>query len=361
MKYLLQLILLFVAWNAAAQNANLVIGTYTQSGSYGIYTAQFDESTGQLAVIDSIRASNPSFLAVHPSRKIIVAVNEDSKGMVSSYRQSAQGKWELVSQQETLGAHPCYISMNAAGTVVVVANYSGGSVSVFRLDAEGKLTPAVQHIQRSGSSVNAGRQQSPHAHSAIFSSDEKFVLVGDLGTDEVVSYPFRESRGQPLITRRAKSYSAKPGSGPRHLAFHPGGRTVYLMEEMSGTVTALRYRRGTLTPLQTIQSDNVSKSPGSADIHVSRDGRLVYGSNRADANNISVFSVGKNGNLQLVGQQGSGGNTPRNFALSPGGRYLLAANQNSNNIVVFSIDEAGMPLPTGVELNLKSPVCLKFY
>ncbi len=346
---------------AMAQNFQVMVGTYTRSGSYGIYQLSFNELNGELAVLDSVQSSNPSYLAIHPNGKIMVAVNENDPGRLTSYGLSQNGKWTEISSQDTRGAHPCYVSINKAGNVVVVANYSGGSVTVYRMDSSGRLSEALQHIQRSGSSVNSGRQKAPHAHSAIFSPDEKYVVVADLGTDEVVAYPFRASRSRPLQEKRAKIYAAKPGSGPRHTAFHPNARVLYVMEELSGTVTALQFRRGAMRPLQTILADDISKSPGSADIHVHSSGSFVYGSNRIEANNISTFKVLNGGQLELVGHQTTGGQTPRNFTLSPSGKYLVVANQNSNNIVVFKIGANGMPVPTGFELQIASPVCLKFY
>ncbi len=350
---------------AQAQPSTLFVGTYTADGSHGIYVLQFNTATGGLTLVDSIASSNPSYLAFHAGSQRLYAVNENAgaqPGMLSTFlRNGTTGRWERMSEVATGGDHPCYVSLNKGANHVLAANYSGGSLAAFPLDLMGMPgTPLL--MQHSGRSINEARQTAPHVHTAIFSPDEQYVLTADLGTDEVVVYPYKATSAQGIDTAHRIRNKLTPGSGPRHLVFHPRLPVLYVMEELSGKVSAHRFYKGKLSPLQSILADRISVQPGSADIHISPDGRFLYCSNRADANNIAVFDVQPgSGKLSYSNQQSSGGLRPRNFCIDPSGRYLLVANQSSHRIVVFRINTAtGLPEPLGQELALPSPVCLLF-
>lgn len=350
---------------AQAQPATLFVGTYTADGSHGIYVLQFNTATGALTLVDSMASSNPSYLAFHAGSQRLYAVNEnggEQPGMLSTFlRNASTGRWERMSEVPTGGDHPCYVSVNKGANHVLAANYSGGSLAAFPLDFMGMPgTPLL--MQHTGRSVNEARQTAPHVHTAIFSPDEQYVLTADLGTDEVVVYPYKAGSAEGIDTAHRIRNKLSPGAGPRHLVFHPRLSVLYVMEELSGKVSVHRFYKGKLSPLQSILADRISVQPGSADIHISPDGRFLYCSNRADANNIAVFDVqAGSGKLSYSNQQSSGGLRPRNFCIDPSGRYLLVANQGSHHIVVYRINTAtGLPEPLGQELAIPSPVCLLF-
>lgn len=357
---------------AAAQTEwTLYMGTYTGTGSHGIYVAKVNTATGIIRLVDSLAADNPSYLALNKAGNRLYAVTENggsNPGAATSFmREEGTGKWMPLnaSPQLTGGDHPCYIAVNKAGTHAVVANYTGGSVSVFAIDHAGALGAASQLIQHRGSSVNKGRQEKPHVHSTIFSPNEQYLMVADLGTDYITAYPFHANNASaPLDTVKALRLKLSAGAGPRHVSFHPTLPIVYVMEELSGKVAVVRFapRQRQLQVLQTIQSDRVSKQPGSADIHLSPDGKFLYASNRIEANDLAVFAVDAGtGQLRFVQSIRTGGIKPRNFTLSPDGRFVLVANQESNNIVLFHRHAGtGLLTPANVTLSLPSPVCLVF-
>jgi 6-phosphogluconolactonase len=351
-----------------AQPMSLYIGTYTEKGSHGIYIAQFEAGKGTLRLMDSISADNPSYLALTKSGNRIYAVTENGgskQGAVSSFQKDkGSGKWIKLNDEPVPsgGDHPCYISINSKERFVMVANYSGGSLAVMPVDQSGRLGGVVQLVQQQGSSVNPARQQSPHVHTALFTPKEKHVVIADLGTDMIKAYPFDGRRQQPLDTNSVIAIKAAPGAGPRHMTFHPRLNLFYVMEELSGKVSVHAIGKRSIVHLQSIAADTISAEPGSADIHLSKDGRFLYTSHRSTANTITVFAVDqKTGLLTMVGSQSTLGIKPRNFTIDPSGKYLLAANQDSNKIVVFAIDaNSGLLKPTGTSLAIPSPSCLVF-
>jgi 6-phosphogluconolactonase len=364
--FLLSLVLL-VSSTVFAQSATpLVIGTYTQTGSHGIYTAAFDTLSGKITILDSVSAGNPSYVCIAPNGRNVYAVSEtaaDKPGSVLSFDyNNVTGALNLMNAQSSGGDHPCFLSMDAMGKYVVVANYSGGSLALLPVEKMGTLKPAIQVIKRKGSSVDTRRQEKPHVHQVLFSPKQTHVVVADLGTDEIVAYKFNKKKELPLDTLKPIKIKTAPGAGPRHIAFHPTKRFFYVLEEMSGNVSVHALGKKRIFKIQTIQSDTISKQPGSADIHISPDGRFLYASNRADANNIAIFSISSSdGKLTRVGFQPVYGIMPRNFVIHPSGKWLLAANQKTNNIVVFARDvQTGLLSKSGDELYLPSPVCLVF-
>ena len=366
-KVIFFILLLLPATQVFAQNeANLLIGTYTNTGSHGLYTVRFNNQTGQLMLVDSAKADNPSYLCIAPSGKKIYALSENAgtnPGSISAYNFDApSGKLSFINTQVTGGDHPCFVSMDPKGKFLAVANYTGGSVTMMPVHSSGALVPYSQIIQHRGSGPNKQRQEKPHVHQAIFSPKQKFIVVTDLGTDEVKAYPYNRKKVQPLDTLKVKNIRLAPGSGPRHLVFHPTKPIFYVMEEMSGKVSVFTFNKQTIASLQSIECDTISKQPGSADIHISPDGKFLYASNRADANTITIFSVNNSdGRLQRIGSQPVMGAGPRNFVIHPSGKWLLVANQRTNNIVVFACDPlTGLLGQTGTGLNLPAPVCLVF-
>jgi 6-phosphogluconolactonase len=362
-----------VAGRRANMQSYLVyVGTYTepQTHSEGIYVYRF--RAGHLTPLGlAAKTTNPSFLAVDPSRGFLYAVNETEKyqgrksGAVSAFRiDRSDGKLSFLNQVATGGTDPCFVSLDRTGKHVMVANYTSGSVAVFPVMEDGRLSERSAFVQHTGSGVNPERQAGPHTHMILASPDNRFVLVSDLGTDALSVYHFDASRGA-LTSNRPPFVSIHPGSGPRHFAFDPGGHFVYLLSEMKSTVTVLSYDppRGVLHVLQTVSALPTSFKGEStaAEIALDRAGRFLYASNRGD-DTITVFAVdSENHTLSPVEHVLSGGKFPRSFALDPTGRYLLAANEHSNNIVLFRRDSrTGKLTPAGPALDVPAPVCIVF-
>lgn len=353
--------------NARAQAENtLLIGTYTQSGSKGIYVARFNEVSGKLTIADSVEGNNPSYLCLSPDGKRVYAIDEiagNNGGDVSSYTFNKEtAALKLINKQSSGGDHPCFIDMHRRGKWVAAANYSGGCVSFLPVANSGGLNLAAQTIQYSGSGPNKQRQEKPHVHQSLFSHGGKYVWVTDLGLDQVTRYRFYSSKKQPVKEQEGLTIKLKPGAGPRHIAVHLKQSNVYVLEELSGAVSVIHYSKHGAEIKQTIQADSVSVKPGSADIHLSPDGKFLYASNRANANTITIFKVdGTSGLLEKIGIQSTLGQGPRNFVIHPSGLWLLVANQQTNNVVVFKRDiQSGMLSSVNQSLPLPTPVCLVF-
>jgi 6-phosphogluconolactonase len=376
-------LLFLVAFTASAQKRIpnkpylVYVGTYTnKTTSKGIYGYSFDPGTGKLTSLGvAAESKDPSFLAVHPSGKYIYAVNEiDHFGGLKSGAASAfsidrkTGKLTLLNQTTTRGAGPCYISLDKSGKFALVANYDGGSVATFPVQDDGSLGEAVDFIQHSGSSVNKERQEGPHAHWIGTSPDNRFALAADLGLDEILIYRFNDAKGA-LTPNNSPYAKLNPGAGPRHIAFHPNGKFVYVLAEMENSVTVFAYKasNGSLSPLQTVSALSTLRKDyqgpkEAAEIAVHPSGKFLYASNRAGIDTISAFAIDPaKGTLHLKNEYPTMGKTPRNFAIDPTGKFLLAANQASNNIVTFRIDaNTGALTPTGDTVETPAPVCITF-
>jgi len=365
--------LLFASLTFAAEY-RVYIGTYTNTAkSQGIYSYRFDSKTGNLQPEGLAgQATNPSFVAIHPNRKYLYAVSEVSTmngqrtGGVSAFSIDAKtGKLTPLNQVPSRGTGPCYVSVDATGKTVMVANYNSGSVALMPIKADGSLEEATSVDQHEGKVVDPKRQGGPHAHSIFTSPDNRFALSADLGLDRLYVYKLDPAAGK--LSPNDPVYAAvTPRGGPRHFDFHPNGKFVYVIQEIGLKVSVYAYdkARGALTELQTISTlpegykgENLS----CADIHVHPSGKFVYGSNRGP-DSIAVFAVDKNkGTLKAVDYTSTQGRTPRNFGIDPTGRFLIAANQNTNNLVVFRIDQkTGKLTPTGQNLEVGAPVCVRF-
>ncbi len=357
----------------SAKKLLLYVGTYTRTESEGIYHFEMDPSSGRLTGGTVVaKTANPSFLAIHPDLHTLYAVNEvgefngTSGGAVSAYHIDAEsGDLTFLNQQPTHGAAPCYVSVDAGGQAVLVANYSGGNVAVYTVQADGSLSAPTDRVQHEGTGPNPQRQEQAHAHSINVTPDNRCALVADLGMDKVMIYDLDAAQGK--ITPHDPPFAQAPaGAGPRHFVFHPSGRFFYVINEMGSSVTAFTFDADTVnfTPIQTISTlpEGWDGESTCADIHIAPSGRFLYGSNRGH-DSIAIFSIDDhNGTLNVVGYESTRGRTPRNFAIDPTGTFLLAANQGTNNVVVFSIDRASGALEfTGIEANVPLPVCLQFY
>ena len=346
----------------------LFIGTYTGSGSKGIYVYSFEAKSGNTSLLSNTDSViNSSYLAISPGVKYVYSVNETHgarAGSVSSFLfDKGNAKLKFINSQPTGGDDPCYVTVDSSGKWLIAANYGGGSVSVFSLDKDGSIDPYVQLHQHTGSSIIKGRQDKAHVHSAVFSPDEKYLFTPDLGLDKIMIYKFNPASKNPLTAAQPGFEKVMAGFGPRHFVFHPNNKFAYLINEMSGTVSAYKYTQGKLVHIQNIKAhpENFEGNIGSADIHVSPDGNFLYASNRCDENTITIFSIDKNsGKLKLKGYQSTKGKTPRSFIIDPTGNYLLVANQESDNIIIFKRNKmTGLLEETGQEIHLPKPVCLK--
>lgn len=369
MKFITRLFFLLLVYSANAQSHQyLLVGTYTSGKSEGIYVYDFNSATGDVSPVSKIKSSNPSYLAIAPGGKNVYAVYEDGNnqvgGSVAAFSFNHQtGQLTYLNQQLSGGDHPCYVAVDKTGKWVVAGNYTGGSVAVFPIEKDGSVGKEVSKIQHKGSSVNKERQEKAHVHCTYFSPDNHFLFVPDLGMDKVMIYAFNDKTGK-LTPAAQPFYKATDGAGPRHFDIAPNHQYAYLMEEMGSSVVAFKYASGKLSPIQTISSapKGVTGDLGSADIHVSPDGKFLYCSNRGESNTIAIFKINAaTGKLKMVGTESTQGKTPRNFNFDPSGNYLLVANQNSDNIVIFKRDkQTGLLTPTGKQIEVGKPVCLKW-
>ena len=351
---------------AFAQNADyyLYVGTYTRKTSEGIYVYRFNTQTGDFTPVSIAKGvSNPSFLAISPDQRFLYAVGGttgDSARAFSIDKPSHQ--LTLLNSQASGGKGGAHIAIDKTGKWVIVGHYVSGSLSVLPVQTDGSLGAVRQVIQHEGKSVDLERQTKPYVHSINIAPNNKDVFVPDLGMDKIMTYTLDAKTGQ--LTAGNPAFTAvTPGSGPRHFTFHPNGKFAYAIQEMGSMITGFRYREGRLHPFQTIKTlpDEYTGRKWSADIHISPDGRFLYGSNRAHES-LAIFSISqKTGQLTLVGHQPVDGKTPRNFAIDPTGNFVLVANQDSDNITIFKRDnQTGKLTFTGKEITVSMPVCLKF-
>jgi 6-phosphogluconolactonase len=372
------LILFLVTLAAAAPAAKgkylFYVGTYTEEGSKskGIYAYRYDAATSQITPLGlAAETTNPSFVALHPNSRFLYAVNEvgnyhgPNSGGVSAFSiDRSTGKLTFLNEVASRGADPCYITVDKTGKYVLVANYTGGSVAVFPVLADGKLGESSAFVQHTGKGTNPERQEGPHAHSIDLSLDNRFAMVDDLGLDELLVYKFDSSKGS-LTSNSPPFTTIAAGSGPRHFALGPDGKFAYVISEMGHTVTAFSNdeANGRLQVLQTVTTlpKDFTGRNDDAEIQVHPSGKFLYASNRGD-DSIAIYAIDQSkGTLTQVAIVHTGGKEPRSFEIDPTGTLLFAENQKSDNIVVFKIDQrTGLVTPTGQVLNVGSPVCLKF-
>lgn len=351
-----------------AQEHYIIVGTYYSPKSEGVYVFKFNSENGTAKEISHIKTSNPSFVAISPNEKYVYTVHEtapqDGKGgdIAAFSFDKKSGILTSINKQLSGGDHPCHVEVDKTGNWLFASNYTGGSLSVLPINTDGSLGQAtIKH--HTGSGKNLQRQKSPHVHGAIISSDNRKLYVTDLGIDKLVVYDFDVVTGT-LTPAEQKSIQAEPGSGPRLFTFHPNNKYAYQIEELSGTVVVYKNKKGKLERLQRISTLPIGDTSfaGSADIHLSPDGKFLYASNRGEINTIAIYNVNKkNGKLKLIGHQSTLGKTPRNFSIDPSGKYLLVENQNSDEIVIFKRDlSTGFLADTGNRISIGKPVCIKW-
>ena len=344
----------------------MVVGTYTDGGSHGIYSFRFNQFTGESKLLDSLALRNPSYLTISSENQLVyedirvgsqmLAVSEtnDANASLNVIALEKSGRMQLLSQVPTWGEDPCYVSTN--GRFVLTANYSGGSMSAYSLSDHGKVTRPLCRFLGGTGGPDLSRQEVPHIHCAVFTPDGKYVLATDFSADRILSYYLDGGR----IIANGVASPVSPDSGPRHIVFSHDGRFAYLMSELSGKVTAFSYSDGRLTEIQSVASDTIG-ARGGADIHLSPDGRFLYSSNRLKAEGIAIFAVDSlTGMLTRVGYQPTKLH-PRQFNITPNGHYLLCACRDDNAIQVFKCDPvSGLLSDIAHDIPVSRAVCVQF-
>lgn len=344
----------------------LIVGTYAPASDPGIYVYRFHSATGKADLASTTEGiENPSFLTLSPDRRFLYAVSEThggDGGQVYAYRfDRATGTLTLINKRRSGGDDPCNIITDAAGKWLFVSNYTSGSLSVFPLREDGSLGERTDHIQHEGHSVKP-QQASAHVHCVMPAPGGRDVFVTDLGMDRIFTYELDPGTGK-LKAGTPPFTPVETGTGPRHLLFSPNGKFLYLIQELGGKVTVFRYDPGKLTQIQTLSTvpEGYHGRIWAADIHVSPDGKYLYASNRDDLNDIVIYAADPGtGRLTYRDRVKTGGQTARNFTLSPDGNYLLVGHQNGPEIHVFRRD-AGSGALTRLDLPIPVPhaVCLK--
>ena len=355
------------ATTSVSDTLYMLAGSYGPADQEGIKVYKFNQATGEGEYVSGVKGiSNPSYQTVSKDGKRVYSVGEDDGGTACANAltfDATTGTLTLINSQPTQGAAPCHIALSPEEDYVVTANYNGSNISLFPLDGEGRLKPG-QTIGFEGSGSDKERQAIPHLHFVYFTPDNRYLLANDLGTDRIHSFPLntrQKGSNTPLVDRqRASDILLAPGSGPRHAVFSADGRFAYLITELSGEVMAFTYDGDSLRLMQTIQADTLD-ARGSADIHLSQDGRFLYASNRLKGDGLAIFRINtKDGTLSKAGYPPTGVH-PRNFVLTANGQYLLAACRDTDEIQIFARDAStGLLTDTGRRIKTTKPVCLKF-
>lgn len=338
--------------NCKAKKATLYVGTYTSEKSEGIYKFDFNMKSGKVSNQSlAINIDNPSFLAYSPNKQFMYSVNQSEDGFVSSYKITENGELRLQTRVSSHGKGPCHIAVNSEGTKAVVSNYGGGTVAIYPITENGTLLDATQVFDHNG------KQEASHAHSAQFFKEDLFVA--DLGRNAVYHYYLKDDT---YILESPAIVDMKGNPGPRHFAITKDGNFMYVINEYGNSITSIKKTKSRFKDIDydsTLKSDYNGKS-FCADIHLSKNEKFLYGSNRGE-NSIAVFQRNaKDGTIEKIQNISVQGDWPRNFTLDPSGKFLLVANRRSNNISVFEIDKRSGRLSFLKDYKSPEPVCLLF-
>jgi 6-phosphogluconolactonase len=364
---LLLIVNMIVVFGQNTGKQKFYVGTFTSEGAKGIYLCEFDSENGKIELKQTFTGiDNPNFLKLSPDKKFMYVVKrapkevEPTGGYISAYEVGKNGTLKFINKQLSHGADPCHVDISPNGKYAAVANYGGGSTALFPVNSNGSLLPASSVIVNEGSGFDKSRQTKPYAHSIKFSPFDNKVFSADLGTDQINIFELEDNK---LVQNGQKFVKLQPGAGPRHFEFYPEGNFIYVISELNSTITAIK-KVGeiweTVQVISTLPADFKGKSY-CADIHISADGKYLYGSNRGH-NSIAVFEINnETKKLKLTGLVPVLGDWPRNFSLSPDGTFMLVANQKSGNITVFKINKTtGIPEFTENQIKIPAPVCIEF-
>ena len=342
-----------------ADELTMIVGTYTNAGSEGIYTFKFDQENGTVKPLEVIKMDNPSYLTLSANQQVMYVVSEknDETAALAAFKFNKEdGTAELMNQQPTYGEDPCYVATN--GKIVTTANYTGGSMSIFPLRYDGSLEPVDTIFCGNIGGPDMSRQDAPHVHCTAFSPDGKMLLATDFSADRLLHFDVEADPIKPHLLFETTPINAD--SGPRHIIFSNDGRFVYIISELSEAVTVCSYNDGNIQVIQTIET-HPQADRHAADIHLSPDGKFLYASVRNIEDGLAIFKVNQEtGMLEKVGYQLTGKH-PRNFNITPNGKYVLVADMNDNKIEIFERDTTtGLLTNTQRDISLSMPVCIVF-
>ena len=365
--YLLAIAFL-ITLNSFCQNTYVFLGSYNRDlTAESIQVYQLDTVKGKLNKITSAKnIINPSYLTLSPNGKFLYACTDTktpNAGSVSSFEFNPESKsLTFLNKQSSGGENPVYLSVHKSGKWLVNGNYNEGSVSIHPILENGKIDTIAQNFQYSDGSVNKERQTKSHVHSTVFSPQNDYLFMPDLGADKIRCYRFDATQKQPLIATEVPFTKTDLEAGPRHFTFHPNEKLGYCIEEMAGAISVYEYQDGTLKQIQRINThpDTLTAGFESSDIHISPDGKFLYATNRGKENNIAIFSINEKGLLKNIGYQSTLGNHPRVFALDESGKFLIATNVNSGNVVVFKRNQkTGLLKKVGNEVTMENVSCVQ--
>jgi 6-phosphogluconolactonase len=360
--------LIGTAASAPAADPVVFVSAFAAGDQGGIHAYTFDATAGTLKPLRrTTGVENPFFLALSPDRKFLYSIHakqfggKDNEQVAAFQVVGRTGELKPLNRQSAEGTAACYLDVDRTGKMVLVANYSSGSVASLPVQADGSLGGPASFFKHEGSSVNPQRQKQPYAHCIVVSPDNKYAFAADLGTDQILAYKLDPATAK-LTPNRPAFAKAPAGAGPRHLTFHPDGKRVYVINELLNSVTVFDYdgASGALTERQTIPTlpDDFKGTSHCADVKVTPDGRYLYGTNRGH-DSLACYRIGADGRLTLVAIEPSRGKGPQNLAVTADGKWLLCANMPGNNVAVFGIDaETGRLKPTGEPVQQTSPSCI---
>ena len=367
-KFLFFAFAFFCILNTFSQNTYVFLGSYNRDKeAESIQVYQLDTLNGKLTKITAAKnVINPSYLTLSPNGKYFYACTDTktpNAGSVSSFEFNPENKsLSFLNKQSSGGENPVYVSVHKSGKWLANANYTEGSVSIHPLFENGKIDLLAQNFQYSDGSTHKERQTRSHVHSAVFSPQNDYLFMPDLGADKIRCYRFDETQKQPLIETEIPFTKTDLEAGPRHFTFHPNQKFGYCIEEMAGSISVYQYENGTLQKIQRINThpDKIKEGFESSDIHISPDGKYLYATNRGNENNIAIFSIAENGLLKNIGYQSTLGKHPRIFALDESGKFLVATNVISGNVVVFKRNPiTGLLKKVGKEVKMENVSCVQ--
>ena len=369
--YLLSLSVAIMLTPLCADDPVVFVSAFKPGNEGAIHSYRFDSEHGRLKPLHrTTDIESPFFLSISPDGKFMYAIDAEQFGgdeneFVASYTiDRHNGKLSRLNRQSARGTASCYLDVDATGKTVVVANYSTGSVAALPVQDDGSLGPAAAFVQHTGTSVNPKRQTGPYAHSIVISPDNRFALAADLGIDRVLNYRLDPATAKLTPNKTQPFATLPPGSGPRHLTFHPNGERIYVINELLNTVTFFNYasETGVLTQRQEIATlpADFSGTSHTADVKITPDGKFLYGTNRGH-DSIAIFRIADDGQLSLVSIEPSLGKGPQNLLITPDGRWLLCANMPGNNVAVFAIDAlTGDLTASGNPVHIPMPSCIRW-